>query len=89
MSTEDTTPVSSEMAVELAPEAPVVAQREFLTEADKHHMELIKMRMSLAVANADLARLNYDKMVLQFTLRYGLKADDIITEDGEIRRGKV
>lgn len=75
--------------VEPSPPAP-----EFLEEVDKHNLNLVKLQQQLSVAQAEkslaqneLAKANYDNFVLRLTFKYGLKQDDLITEQGEIKRG--
>ena len=70
-------------------------QKEFLTDADKHTLDMIKMKRQLALANAEKAlaqneasELTYTNLVLQLTFKYSLKEKDQITEQGEIIRGK-
>lgn len=68
--------------------------KEFLSEQDKHALDLVKMRKALALANAEKAlaqnesaELQYNNVVLQLSFKYGLKEKDVITEQGEIKRG--
>lgn len=69
-------------------------EKEFLSEQDKHILDLVKMKRALAVANAEkalaqneTAEMAYNNLVLQLTFKYGLKEKDLITEAGEIVRG--
>lgn len=69
-------------------------QKEFLSDQDKHALDLVKMRKALALANAEKAlaqnesaELQYNNVVLQLSFKYGLKEKDVITEQGEIKRG--
>lgn len=71
------------------------AQKEFLSDQDKHALDLVKMKRALALANAEKAlaqnesaELQYNNLVLQLTLKYSLNEKDLITEQGEIVRGK-
>jgi hypothetical protein len=64
-----------------------VAKPEFITDEDRHTLDLIKMRRMLAATNAEKAELSYNNFVLQLTLKYTLKEKDAITEQGEILRG--
>jgi hypothetical protein len=68
--------------------------KEFLSDQDKHALDLVKMRKALALANAEKAlaqnesaELQYNNVVLQLSFKYGLKEKDVITEQGEIKRG--
>lgn len=71
----------------------VTSPKEFLSEQDKHALDLVKMKMALALANAEkalaqneTAKITYENLVLQLTFKYSLKEKDIITEQGEIIR---
>lgn len=69
-------------------------QKEFLSEQDKSALDNAKFKKTLALANAEkalaqneAAGLLFDNLILQLTIKYGLKEKDIITEQGEIVRG--
>ncbi len=69
------------------------AQKEFLADADKSILDLVKMQRTVAVAQAEkalaqneTAELRYNNVVLQLTMKYGLSGNDTITEQGEILR---
>jgi len=62
-------------------------EQEFISVEDRHSLDLIKLKRALAVAHAEKAELTYNNVVLQLTLKYGLKEKDVITEHGEIVRG--
>lgn len=79
---------SEKNVVELDP-----VQREFLMDSDKHALDLMKARLSVALANAEKAlaqneavRMAYENLILKFTMKYSLKEKDIINEHGEIVR---
>lgn len=68
-------------------------QKEFLSEQDKQVLDTAKFRRALAQANAEkaiaqneVAELQYNNIVLQLTFKYNLKEKDLITEQGEIKR---
>lgn len=61
--------------------------KEFINDADKYALDLIKLHRALAKANVDKTELTYNNLVLQLTLKYSLKDRDSITEQGEILRG--
>lgn len=82
------------MSGEATPKEPTTESREFLSEQDKHALDLVKMKKALALANAEkalaqneAAELQYNNLVLQLTFKYSLKEKDVITEQGEIKRG--
>ena len=66
----------------------IPTQAEHLSIEDKYALDLIKLRRALAVAHSEKAELAYNNIVLQLTLKYSLKEQDAITEQGEIVRGK-
>jgi len=66
----------------------ISTQAEYLSVEDKHALDLIKLKRALAVAHSEAAELAYNNVVLQLTLKYNLKEQDAITEQGEIVRGK-
>lgn len=59
---------------------------EFISEADRHTLELVKMRRALALTNAEKIELQYNNLILQLTIKYSLKEKDGITEEGKIIR---
>lgn len=78
----------------MATEQVVEMKKEFLSDQDKHALDLVKMKKALALANAEKAlaqnesaELQYNNLVLQLTFKYSLKEKDVITEQGEIKRG--
>lgn len=67
--------------------------KEMLDEKDKHTLNLTKLHRQLAVSQAEktlaqseVIELSYRNLILQLTMKYSLTADDVITEDGEIKR---
>jgi hypothetical protein len=85
--------MSGEETTALETSAPA---KEFLANQDKHLLDMVKMRMSLALANAEKAlaqnetvKVSYDNLILQLSFKYNLKEKDLITEQGEIVRGKA
>jgi len=69
--------------------------KEYLSEQDKHALDLVKMKRALALANAEKAlaqnesaELAYNNLVLQISFKYGLKEKDLINEQGEIIRSQ-
>lgn len=67
---------------------------EKISEADRMALELAKSNKKLAVAQAEkalaqneTAEVSYKYVVLQLYMKYGLSAEDAITEAGEIIRG--
>lgn len=65
----------------------MAAKPEFISDEDRHTLDMIKMKRALAIANAEKSELAYSNLVLQLTLKYSLKEKDVITEQGEILRG--
>jgi len=59
---------------------------EFISEEDRHVLDLIKMKRALAASNVEKIDLQYNNIVLQLTIKYGLKEKDGITEQGAIVR---
>ena len=64
--------------------APVTVER--LADQDKALLELAKTKLSLAMANVDNAKLQYENTTLQLAIKYHLHFGDVITEGGEIQR---
>jgi hypothetical protein len=72
------------------------ATKEFLSENDKHALDLIKLKRALSAATAEkvlaqneVTELTYTNLLLKLSMKYGLKEKDLITEQGEIIRGEV
>lgn len=72
--------------------APAVSER--LSEADKLSLDLARSKRLVALAEAktalannENAELNYKYLVLQVYMKYGLTADDALSEAGDIIRG--
>ena len=66
---------------------------EKLHDADKATLELAKSKLQLAqvnaekcLAEAEVARLTHQNVVLQLAMKYNLTEGDVITELGEIKR---
>lgn len=73
---------------------PQVNNPEKLSETDRLALELAKANQKTALAQAekaiaqnDNANLAYKYLVIQLYMKYGLNADDAISESGEILRG--
>jgi hypothetical protein len=67
---------------------------ERMSEVDKLNLDLIRTKRQTALAEAktalannEKAELEYKYLVLQIYMKYGLTADDAISETGEIVRG--
>jgi enoyl-CoA hydratase/carnithine racemase len=83
--------------VDVVPVAPPVvapAVQEKMQEADRMALELAKSRRETALAQAkealaknETADLAYKYVVLQLYMKYGLTAEDAISEGGDIVRG--
>jgi hypothetical protein len=76
-----------------APEPGPVPQ-EKMQEVDRMALELAKAKREVAladaktaIANNEKADLSYRYVVLQLYMKYGLNANDAITEGGDIVRG--
>ena len=68
--------------------------KEKLSDMDNLQLELAKSRSQTALANAktaiadnQVAELNFKNIVLQLYMKYGLTQADAINEQGEILRG--
>ena len=78
-----------------APPAPVLsAGPERLVDVDKLSLDLARTKRQTALAEAktalannEKAELEYKYLVLQVYMKYGLTADDAISEAGDIVRG--
>lgn len=73
---------------------PVPAVQEKMQEQDRMALELAKSRRETALAQAkeslaknETADLAYKYVVLQLYMKYGLNANDAISENGDIVRG--
>lgn len=71
-----------------------VVPQERMQEVDRLNLELAKSKREVAladaktaIANNEKAELAYRYVVLQLYMKYGLNANDAITEGGEIVRG--
>ncbi len=71
----------------------VAAPSSKLSDEDKHVLELSKMKRALALSNAEKAlaqnesaEAQYRYIILQLSVKYNLKNDDIINDDGSIVR---
>ena len=67
---------------------------ERLSEVDKLNLDLARTKRATALAEAktalannENAELNYKYLVLQLYMKYGLTADDALSEAGDIVRG--
>ena len=60
---------------------------EFLSDTDRHALEMAKMKRALAASNAEAVELAYNNLILQFVMRYRLTDVDMISETGQIVRG--
>jgi len=78
------------------PPAPPVAPapQETISEADRMSLELAKANRKTALAQAEkalaenqLAEMNYKYIILQLYMKYGLNETDALSEDGKILRG--
>lgn len=68
---------------------------ETLSEVDRGMVENARMKRELALSNvknalsqSENAELSYNNMILQLALKYKLTEGDIISENGQIQRGK-
>jgi hypothetical protein len=83
------------VAAPSAPPAPVLsAAPERMSDVDKLSLDLIRTKRQTALAEAKTALANNEKseleykyLVLQLYMKYGLTAEDAISETGEIVRG--
>lgn len=81
----------SDVSVSQVDEKPT---QEFLSEQDKYALEMVKMKRALAIANAEKAlaqneasEMTYNNAILRLSIKYNLHEHDLITEQGEIKRG--
>jgi hypothetical protein len=89
------TPVATPATSPTAPPVPVLsAGPERMSEVDKLNLDLIRTKRQTALAEAktalannEKAELEYKYLVLQIYMKYGLTADDAISENGDIVRG--
>lgn len=77
-----------------APAVNVPPQKEMLEDNDRHALETVKLKVTLAVTSAekalaqnDVAKLSYNNLLLQLAMKYSLTNQDVISEEGEILRG--
>lgn len=87
----DSTPVADTVPMEAVPMPPPNPK---LLDVDKLQLDLAKSNRKTALANAqkalaenEVAELNYKYLVLQIYMRYGLTEADAISEDGQIVKG--
>ncbi len=76
------------------PVAPEPISQETISEADRMTLELSKANRKTALAQAEkaiaenqLAEMNYKYIILQIYMKYGLNETDALSEDGKILRG--
>ena len=77
-----------------APAAAAPPSQETISEADRMSLELAKANRKTALAQAEkalaenqLAEMNYKYIILQLYMKYGLNETDALSEDGKILRG--
>src|SRR5579871_4637118 len=92
----DPTPVSMPATPPTPPPPPPVlsAGPERLSEVDRLNLDLARTKRQTALAEAktalannENAELSYKYLVLQLYMKYGLTADDALSEAGDIVRG--
>lgn len=91
----DPVPVSMPATPPGPPPPPMLsAGPERLSEVDKLNLDLARTKRATALAEAktalannENAELNYKYLVLQLYMKYGLTADDALSEAGDIVRG--
>ena len=76
------------------PAAAAPPSQETISEADRMSLELAKANRKTALAQAEkalaenqLAEMNYKYIILQLYMKYGLNETDALSEDGKILRG--
>ncbi len=77
----------------VGPEVPATPEQETLSNEDKHHLDMARLRRQLvlsqaekALAQNEAAEASFKYLVLQLYVKYGLTDTDALDDNGNIFR---